>query len=125
MYRTNSLLDQWQPLTQDNKPVAEIIKFDEFLIRCDENDTVVLSRFCLRLREDLRRELFVREISALDHVYQLVHDLNRSQGFPFARRTDYRDNTNNTTLSSISLISLSPSPVLDLVTLLKSMMIKG
>jgi len=38
-----------------------ITKFDEFLVRCGENesDTVVLSRFRLRLREDLRRELFV------------------------------------------------------------------
>jgi len=38
-----------------------ITKFDEFLVMCDENesDTVVLPRFCLGLREDLRRELFV------------------------------------------------------------------
>jgi len=60
-------------------------KFDKFLIRCGENesDTIVLSRFRSGLREDLRRELFVREISTLDQAYQLVQDLDHSQDFPF------------------------------------------
>jgi len=34
------LLDQWQRLPQGNRSVAEyIIKFDEFLIRCSENES--------------------------------------------------------------------------------------
>jgi len=47
------VLDQWQRMTQDNQPVAEYItKFDEFLVRCGENesDTAVLSRFRSGLR---------------------------------------------------------------------------
>jgi len=49
--------------------VAEYItKFDEFLVRCGENesDVVVLSRFRSRLREDLKHVLFVRDISTLE-----------------------------------------------------------
>jgi len=59
---------------------AYITKVNEFLVRCGENesDTVVLSRFRLGLREDLKRELFVRDISTLEQVYQLGHDLDRS-----------------------------------------------
>ena len=82
------LLDQWQRLTQSNQQVTEyIIKFDEFLVSCGENefDTVVLARFHSGLREDLRRELFVQDISTLEQAYQLVQDLDRSQGFPFTR----------------------------------------
>jgi len=60
-----------------------------------------LSRFRTRLGEDLRREVFVRDIFTLEHAYQLVQDLDRSQSFPFTRRTDYRNNTNKaTTLKS-------------------------
>ena len=58
------LLDQWQRLTQGNRPVSEYIKqFDEFLNRRDENefDFIILSRFHSGFGEDLRRELFVRE----------------------------------------------------------------
>jgi len=69
--------------------VAEYItKFDEFLVRCDENesDIVVLSRFCAG-REDLRCELFVQDISTLEQAY-LVQDLDRSNIF-FTRRTLY------------------------------------
>ena len=44
-----------------------ITKFDDFLVRRDENesDTVFLSRFRSELREDLRCELFMRDISTL------------------------------------------------------------
>jgi len=51
------------------------------------SDTVVLSRFRSGLREDLRREFFVRDISTLEHAYQLVQDLDHSQGFSFTRQT--------------------------------------
>ena len=48
---------------QGNQLVAKyIIKFDEFLIMCDENksDTIVFSRFRSGLMEDLRCELCER-----------------------------------------------------------------
>ena len=73
---------------QSISAVAEyIVKFDEFLLRYGENesDVVVLSS---GLREDLERELFVRDIFTLEQAYQLVKDLDRSEGFSFTRRTD-------------------------------------
>ena len=123
------LLDQWQRLTQSNQSMAEyIIKFNEFLLRCGENesDVVLLSRFPSGLREDLRREIIVRDISTLEQAYQLVQDLNRFHDFSFTRSTYYRNITpTRTLLSSPSLISPSLSPVLDLVTPLRNMMIKA
>ena len=86
---------------QGNQSVMKYItKFNKFLIRCGENesDTVDFSRFRLGLREDLRRELFMRDISTLEQAYQLVLDLDHSQSFPFTRRTNYKDNTNKTTI---------------------------
>jgi len=73
--------------------------FDELLVRCSENesDTVVLCTFRSGLREDLRRKLFVRDISTPEQAYQLVQDLGRSQSFSFTRRTDYTNNTNKAT----------------------------
>ena len=62
------LLDQWQCLTQRNQSVVEYItKFNEFLVRYGENefDVVMLSRFRLGLRKDVRCEPFVRDISTL------------------------------------------------------------
>jgi len=99
--------------------VAEYItKFDEFLVRCGENesDTVALSRFRSGLKEDLRCELFVRYIFTLEQAYQLVQDLNRSQGFSFTRPTNYSDNTNMATIVKSQPSHPSFSSVLDLVT---------
>jgi len=98
------LLDQCQCLTQDNQPVTEYVtNFDEFLVRCGENefDTVVLSRFRSGLRKDFKRELFVQDISTLEHTYQLrfelfVQDIT-PKIFSFTRRTGYMDNTNKAT----------------------------
>jgi len=47
--------------------INSFTKFDEFLVMFGENesDTVVLSRFRSGLKEDFRRELFVRGISTL------------------------------------------------------------
>ena len=42
------------------------------------SDAVVLSKFRSELREDFRRELFVRDISTLEHAYHLVQDLDSS-----------------------------------------------
>ena len=88
---------------QSNHSMAEYItKFDEFLVRCGENesDIVVLSRFRSGLRGDHRRELFVQNIFILEHDYQLVQDLDCSQCFSFSKHTDYRDNNKATTIKS-------------------------
>ena len=60
------MLDQWQRLTQGSRPVGEYIsKFDEFFSRCDlqEDEQVILSRFKAGLKEELQRELLLREIT--------------------------------------------------------------
>ena len=87
------LLDQWQRLTQDNRPVSECIKkFDQFLVRYgeDESDAIVLSRFHSGLKDELRRELIVRDISTLEQGIQIVQELDQFQASSFSRRPDYR-----------------------------------
>ena len=79
------MLDQWQRLTQGSRPVGEYIyKFDEFLSRCDlqEEESMILSRFRAGLKEDLQRELLLREVSILQHAYQMVQELDRFTRFP-------------------------------------------
>ena len=66
------LLDQWQRLVQGNRSVAEYItKFDEFVMRCnvDESESVTLSRFRAGPREEIQRELFMREVNDLEQAY--------------------------------------------------------
>jgi len=43
-------------------------------MRCSENesDVIVLSRFRLGLNEDLKHELFARDVSTLEQVIQFV-----------------------------------------------------
>ena len=43
-------------------------------MRYSENkfDIIVLSRFCSGLKDDLRRELFVRDVSTLEQAIQIV-----------------------------------------------------
>ena len=67
-------------------------------MRCSENesDVIVLSRFRLRLKDDLRRELIVRDVSTLEQAIQIVQDLDQSQISSFTRRAGYRDNANKT-----------------------------
>jgi len=87
-----------------------ITQFDEFLNWCDENesDSIVLSRFRLGLRRDLRRELYVRDTSTLEQAYQLARDLDRPQ-VSFTRRTYYKDNANKTTTVKSQPILISVS----------------
>ena len=55
-----------------------IAQFDEFLSRCDahESEHVILSRFRVRLHDDLKRELLVRDVDTLHRAYQVVQDLD-------------------------------------------------
>jgi len=94
------LLDQWQRLTQDNQPVSDYInKFDQFLVRCgeDEPDAIALSRFHSGLKDELKRELIVRDISTLEQAIQVVQKLDQFQTSSFHRCPD-RDNLNRSTV---------------------------
>ena len=82
------MVDQWQRLTQGPRPVGEYIsKFDEFLSRCDlqEDEQVILSRFKAGLKEELQRELLLREISTLQHAYQIAQEVERFTRVPTKR----------------------------------------
>jgi len=98
------LLDQRQRLTQGNRLMSVYIKkFNQFLVRCEnESNVVVLSRFHSGLREDLRRELFARDVSTLEQAIQLVQDLDQPQVSLFTRRINYRNVNKTTTLKSQS-----------------------
>ena len=85
------LLDQWQRLTQGNRSVTEYItRFDEYLMRCGvaEDRVVTLSRFRARLREDIQRELFLREVTTLEQAYQLALDFERFSRYSTPRRPE-------------------------------------
>ena len=82
------LLDQWQRLTQGNKTVSEYVaKFDEFVMRCNvvESEAATLSRFRSGLNDDIKGELFLREVHDLDQAYQVAMDYER-----FQRRATFR-----------------------------------
>ena len=82
------LLDQWQRLTQGNKTVSEYVtKFDEFVMRCNvvESEAATLSRFRSGLNEDIKGELFLREVHDLEQAYQVAMDYER-----FQRRSTFR-----------------------------------
>ena len=57
-----------------------------------------MSRFHSGLKNELRRELIVRDVSTLEQAIQIVQDLDQSEASSFPRRTDYRDNPNKTTV---------------------------
>ena len=57
----------------------------------------LIPRFCSRLKNELKRELIVRDISTLEQAIQIVQDLDQSQASLFPRRADYMDNPNKTT----------------------------
>ncbi|XP_038970638.1 uncharacterized protein LOC113461045 [Phoenix dactylifera] len=88
------LLDQWQRLIQGNKPASKYIaRFDEFFMRCDARESVelTLSRFRSRLRDDLQKELILREVNSLEHAYQLVQDIERYTNKTTFRRFDLKE----------------------------------
>ncbi|XP_035551732.1 uncharacterized protein LOC118349895 [Juglans regia] len=113
-YRGN-LLDQWNALTQGNRPVTEYVtQFDEFRMRCHivEDEAMTLSRFRQGLKDDLRRELVLRGVTTLDYAYSLVRDYESVMRTPFGRRGDNRPSiTPAPTLSPKSLLGPPPSNV--------------
>ena len=78
------LLDKWNQFYQEIKSAKEYVaKFDEFLIRYSTLKTKtlmqVLSRFRAGLREDLRSELFTRNVDTLEKAYALMQDLDEAR----------------------------------------------
>ncbi|XP_020697995.2 uncharacterized protein LOC110110733 [Dendrobium catenatum] len=95
------LLDKWNRLTQGSKPVKDYISaFDDFLIRCNGEEsatpTQILSMFRAGLREDLRTELFARGVDSLEAACSLVLDLEDSRTHSQARHFDSRSNSYRT-----------------------------
>jgi len=69
-------------------------KFDEFLIRCSilhkEDETQILSRFRVGLRDDLRAKLLARRVNELEAAYALVQDLDSARTSHTLKSYDYR-----------------------------------
>ena len=69
----NKLIDTWQRIEQKNKSVKEYMhEFQELMIACklEEDPLSVLSRFKTGLREEIRMELELREISTLEEAFK-------------------------------------------------------
>ena len=64
--------------------IEYIEKFDHYLLKCGvrEDPSVTLSRFKNRLQPYIKRELFMREVTALEHAYQIVQDVEKFSRFP-------------------------------------------
>ncbi|KAG2717127.1 hypothetical protein I3760_03G158600 [Carya illinoinensis] len=111
-YRGN-LLDQWNALTQGNRPVTEYVtQFDEFRMRCHvvEDEAMTLSRFRQGLKDDLRRELVLRVVTTLDHAYSLVRDYELVTRILYGKRGDNHPSiTSASTSSPKSLLGPPPS----------------
>ena len=74
------LLDQWQKLTQDGKPMVDYItKFDEYFLKCGviEDTSVTLSQFRAGLHDSIQRELCLRDVTTLERTYQVARDVER------------------------------------------------
>ena len=94
---SQQLLDKQNRLTQENKSATDYIaKIDEYLNQYGtvefESPEQTLSKFRTGLRDDYRQELNARDITTLEHAYQLVTDLDESRGSYF-HRTDFRDSS--------------------------------
>ena len=79
------LLGQWHRLIQGNKSVTEYIaKFDELAMRCgiNESESVILSRFRSGLHDDVKRELYMREVRDLEQAYQVARDFEQFHRTP-------------------------------------------
>ena len=58
-----------------------ITKFDEYLLRSgvQEDLMITLSQFRSGLHESIHKELFLRDVSTLEHAYQVARDVERFQ----------------------------------------------
>ena len=71
----SQLIDTWQRIEQKQRSVREYInEFQELMIACelDEDQLSIISRFKTGLREDIKVELELREVSTLDEAYKIA-----------------------------------------------------
>ena len=71
----SQLIDTCQRIEQKQRSVREYInEFQELMIACelDEDQLSVISRFKTGLREDIKVELELREVSTLDEAYKIA-----------------------------------------------------
>ncbi|XP_020679784.1 uncharacterized protein LOC110097627 [Dendrobium catenatum] len=113
------LLDHWNRLTQGHKPVKEYIAaFDDFIIRCNGEETTtpvqLLSMFRAGLREDLRNELFARGVNTFEAACSLVLDLEESRSHTSInldpRPNPFRSSSSQPSNKPAGLPSSRPSP---------------
>ena len=74
------LIDRWQSLTQGDKSVSEYIsEFDEYLLRCGvrEESAMTVSHFRRGLRTSFQFELFRRNVTTLEAVYQVALEMEQ------------------------------------------------
>ena len=64
--------------------IEYIEKFDHYLLKCGvrEDPSVTLSRFRNGLQPYIKRELFMREVTTLEHAYQIARDAEKFSRFP-------------------------------------------
>ena len=64
--------------------IEYIEKFDQYLLKCGvrEDPSVTLSRFRNGLQPYIKRELFMREVTTLEHAYQIARDGEKFFRFP-------------------------------------------
>ena len=71
----SQLIYTWQRIEQKQRSVREYInEFQELMIACelDEDQLSTISRFKTGLREDIKVELELREVSTLDEAYKIA-----------------------------------------------------
>ena len=69
------LIDTWQRIQQKQRSVRDYInEFQELMIACEleEDQLSIISRFKTGLREDIKIELELREVSTLDEAYKVA-----------------------------------------------------
>ena len=71
----SQLIDTWQRIEQKQRSVRDYInEFQELMIACqlEEDQLSIISRFKTALREDIKIELELREVSTLDEAYKVA-----------------------------------------------------
>ena len=71
----SQLIDTWQRIEQRQRSVRDYInEFQELMIafELDEDQLSIISRFKTGLREDIKVELELREVSTLDEAYKIA-----------------------------------------------------
>ena len=71
----SQLIDTWQRIEQKKRSVREYLnEFQELMIACelDEDQLSIISRFKTGLREDIKVELELREVSTLYEAYKIA-----------------------------------------------------